>query len=169
MSDDDAEQSQVNVKVPKRTKELAKEKLEHGGLTRLVREELARVAHGEKVSQREKVRDHLQELRDKKRDKISERNNLDDEIAQLDVKIERAEAELEKIDDVEGKYDGYLQSIEDQMHEDGMNVFQGHAMVQKAAKLGECDEEDVIEDLKSRNPELDPSRFQQGAGHHVPR
>jgi len=160
MSDDEPTE-QVNVQVPKRTKELAKEKLEHGGLTRVIRESLSRVAHGEETTERERVKDHLKELRDEKREKLSERNRIDDQIAELEVKIERAESRLEELEDKVGEYEGMLQVIEHLMHDEGMHVYPGHSRIQDAAQTGNCTAEDVVADLKERNPDLDDEMFEQ--------
>jgi len=161
MSDDEQDHAQINVTVPRETKEIAKRKLEHGGLTRVVRDALTRVAHGEDVSEREKVTDKLRQLRDTKREKISKRNQLDDEIAELEVKIERAENRLDELDDKQGEYEGTLKMIEQKMHDDGMHVFPGHGMIDEAASIGGCSPEDVIDDLRERNPDLPDHRFEE--------
>jgi len=157
MTDEDTEQ--VNVEVPAETKEVAKRKLEHGGITRVVREALSRVAHGEETTERERVKDNLQDLRDKKRQKINERNNLDNEIAELETQIERAENRLEELEDKVGEYEGMLQVIESTMHENGMHVDPGHGRVKDAAQVGNCTPEDVIADLQDRNPDLPDKQF----------
>jgi len=168
MSDDGEDMEQINVKVPARTKELAKQRLEHGGITRVVRESLTRVAHGEEASEKERVKDHLEELRDERRELKNERNQIDDKLDELDVKIERAEDRLDELRDKEGEYEGALQMIESAIRgedrERPMNVFVGHGQVEHAAELANCSQEDVIEDLKERNPNLPDSRFTKGSG-----
>jgi hypothetical protein len=52
--------------------------------------------------------------------------------------------------------------IEEDMHEHGACVFEDHKKVQRAAMLGECSAEDVLADLKERNPELSANQFTTG-------
>lgn len=161
---DDEELAQINVKVPERTKELAKEELEHGGLTRVVQETLSRIAHGEETTERQRVLDHLEELRDEKREKIQDRNQLDAEIEDLEVKIERAEKRLDELEDKMGEYEGMLQMMESQMHENDLHVDPGHGKIRDAAKKAGCDPSDVIDDLRERNPDLPESQFEAKGG-----
>jgi len=158
---DKEDMTQINVEVPESTKELAKEELGHGGLSRVIRQRLTEVAHGEQVGKRERIADQLEELRDEKREKVSRRNQLDDEIASLDVKIERKERAMQELEDSVGQYEGYLQSIEDQMREHDMSVFVGHGQIDTAASLGDCTETDVLDDLRERNPDLPDEQFEE--------
>lgn len=150
---------QINVNVPKRTKEVAKKKLEHGGITRVVREQLSRVAHGDEVSEFERVRDKLNELRDERRELISEREQIEDELDQLEREIERAEQRLDELRDKKGEYEGVLKTIEELMRENGLRIDPGNGHVENAAKAGNCDPVDVVKDLEARNPEMDADRF----------
>lgn len=162
MTDRQEETESVHVEVPKSTKEQAKRQLEHGGLTRVVREELERIAHGSEVSEKKRLQDQLQELRDERTEKKKERNALDDELEELEVKIERIENKLDNIRDREGEYEGALRMIEEMMEKHGMNVDFGHGKVEDAARVGNCTVEDVIADLKDRNPQYGPERFSEG-------
>lgn len=162
MTDDNEPMERVGAKVPKRTKEIAKEKLEHGGLSRVVREAIAREAHGEEVAERDRVADHLKDLRKQKRDKIRKRDDINDDIEEIERQIERAEAELDRIDNSVGEYEGALQMIEDKMSQNGASVFIGHGQIRKAAEVGDRTQQDVIDDLKERNPDMAESRFTDG-------
>lgn len=153
---------QINVEVPATTKELAMRELEHGGLTRVVRETLERVAHGEQSTEIERVKDQLSDLRDTRQDLQKERNAIDDKLDDVERKIERAESRLDELRDKEGEYDGALQMVEERMHSDGMRVFPEHAKIQDAASVGDCSPEDVIDDLRERNPELPDTQFTEG-------
>lgn len=161
--EEDTEYKQLVVNVPKRTHGIAKKKLDHGGLTRVVREALSRVAHGERTTEKERVKDHLRELRDNRRELMNERSDLNNRLDKLEIEIERTENRLDVLRDREGEYDGALQLIEQNM-EDGMQVFVGHAMVEQAAEMGDCGQEDVLDDLKERNPDYPESQFSEGLG-----
>jgi chromosome segregation ATPase len=161
---DDEDTEQINVEVPARTKELAKDQLEHGGLTRVIREKLTQIAHGEEASEIERVKDQLHELRDERRDLKRERHDIDQQLEKVDVKIERAENKLDELRDKEGEYEGALQMIEEEMHNEGMCVFEGHGRIKNAADIGDCTQQDVINDLKERNPDLPQEQFSQNLG-----
>jgi len=156
----DEETAAVNVQVPERTKELAKDKLEHGGITRVVTEALANVAHGAKTTEMERVKDSLRDLRDERQGLQNERNKIDDQLDDIERKIERAEERLESLRDKEGEYEGALSAIEAEMRDEDISVFPSHGRVTSAAEVGGCDPEKVIADLKERNPELPDERFQ---------
>lgn len=158
-SSDNEEYEQIHAKVPKDTKELAKRKLEHGGITRVVREELERVAHGEEAREIERVQDNLDDLREERRKKKRERDNIESDLDEIERKIERAERRLNKLRDKKGEYQGMLKMIEEQMRENGMAVDPGHKQVLDAAEAGNCSPEDVITDLQDRNQDIDDDRF----------
>lgn len=157
----DKEMVRVYAEVPKRSKKIAKRKLEHGGLTREIRECIERIAHGAEVSEKQRLKDDLEEMRDERQGLKQERSRIDDDLDALERKIERAENKLDQLRDKEGEYEGALRMIEESMHEDGMCVFEGHGQVQEAAELGNCSQDDVVNDLKNRNPTLPDSRFNE--------
>lgn len=157
----DEEVAQVNVEVSASTKELAKKKLEHGGLTRVVRERLTEIAHGTDVSQKEQLQDQLEELREERHQLKTERNRIDEQLDEVERKMERVESRLDELRDKEGEYEGAIQMIEQMMHEESMTVFEDHGRIITAAKCGNCSESDVIQDLRERNPGLDDELFPQ--------
>lgn len=161
MTQENEETEQLVVNVPADAKEAAKEKLEHGGLTRVVREKLSEVAYGAESSEKERLQHRLDDLRDTRQEKKNERAQLDREIDEINRKIERVEERLDTLRDKAGEYEGALQMIEDLMHEDGMIVDPGNGKVQRAAEVSDCSASDVIADLKERNPELEQSHFQE--------
>jgi len=125
----------------------------------VVREKLTQVAHGAKTSERERIKDNLQELRDDRRQLKNKREAINDELEEFEIKIQRAEDRLDDLRDKEGEYEGALQMIEDEMHEQGARVFPEHKAVERAARLGDCEELDVIRDLEDRNPDLPEEQF----------
>ena len=159
---DEKETEQINVEVPKRTKELAKEELEHGGLTRVIRERLSEIAHGAESTKKERLKDQLEELRDERKKLKGERMEIDEQLDVVERKIERAESKLDELRDTESEYEGALQIIEEQMHNDGIRIFVGHGRVRDAAKIGNCTEQDVINDIQQRNPNLPEEQFTEG-------
>ena len=152
--------AQVNVEVSQRTKELAKEKLNHGGLSDVIRDTLSRIAHGEATTERQKVQDELRDLRTKRKELKSDRAEIDEQLDLIEVKIERAEQRLNELQDKEGEYEGALTMLENEMQEKGMSVWPDHGKVKEVADIGSCSAGDVIGDLKERNNGFEDDRFQ---------
>ena len=162
MSDSEEDTERVTAEVPKRDKEIAKAKLDHGGISREIRKTITRIAHGAEISERERLKEDMETWRTKRREKVHKKQSLENEIDELDVKIERAENQLDELRDKQGEYEGALQMIEDDMHEHEMRVWEGHGKVEQAASLGDCAVEDVINDLRDRNPDLPETQFSKG-------
>lgn len=150
----------VYVEVPAETKQLAKERLEHGGLTRVCRERLEEIAHGKETSEKNRVKDQLKDLRDKRRELKTQRDEIESELDDIEIKIERAEQRLDEIQDREGEYEGALSMLEEQLA-DGNHLFIGHGQVQEAAERGNCTQQDVLDDLKERNPTIPDEQFEE--------
>lgn len=155
MSDDD---TLVNFRAPEETVETAKMKLEHGEMSKELRTRLEEIAHGTDVAERTRIKDQLKEKRQERRDKQREINNLQNDVDEIDRDIERLEERLDQLAEQEGEYDGYLKSLEADLR-DGEHLFAGHAKVEEAATLGDCSEEEVINRLQERNPEIPDLQF----------
>lgn len=150
---------QIHVRVPKDTKDLIKDKYGHGALTEIVREELERKAHGGQTDEISKVKDRLRGLRDERQELQKEKSAVEADLNTVEMKIERSETDLERLINEGDAYQAVLETIESMMHENGMHVDPGHGQVDKAAKVGGCAPQDVIADLKERNPELPKQQF----------
>lgn len=159
------DKAQINVKVPKETKRLAKNKLGHGGLSDEIRDTLKRIAHGEVNAEKDRVKDRLEELRDKREDEKRKKANIETKLSDINRKIERLENKLDSIRDKEGEYKGMLQMIESDYIEQGRNVFPEHKIIQDASEKANCSGEDVIKDLKDRNPNVPTEQFERGANY----
>jgi len=155
MSDD---MKYVGFNAPRESVEKVKSDLEHGGLSRILRERLEEAAYGVEVAERTRVKENLRDLREERRGIESKISKLQNDREEKDREIERLEQKLDRLAEQDGEYDGHLQSIEANLH-DGKSVFTGHPLVKSAADAGDCDETDVIQDLQERNPELPESQF----------
>lgn len=151
-------EAQVNVTVPEAMKELAKEKLEHGGLSRLVREQLREVAYGEELSRRARLEERLERHQDRRSELKREKEEIVAEIDELEEKMERDRSRLSDLQSKEDEYQGALEMLEDQLVE-GTHIFPEHGQVKKAAHLGEKDPDSVIDDLRERNPSVPEYAF----------
>lgn len=150
--------SQVNFTVDDSAKSLAKEKLEHGELSQQLRRKVEEIAFGEEISQRSKLEERLDTLQDRRDELKSDREAINAELEEVENKIDRVESRLDELETREDEYHVALEMLEDQLM-DGTHVFPGHGQVQKAAHVGECDPQDVIDDLQDRNPSVPSYAF----------
>lgn len=157
MSDDNM--TKTTVRVNEQSLKRAKDKLPHGGISDLVREQINRVANNEDMAKRMRLREKLRQLRDDREDKKKDREAINREITDLNRKIERTEEQLEALGDPESEYKGHLDSILSNMRENGSNVFVGHGAIEDAARAGGKTQEEVIEDLKDMS-DMKESRFE---------
>jgi chromosome segregation ATPase len=156
-----SDKAQINFTVERDAKELAKEKLEYGELSTELRETIQRIAFGEEISKREQSRKRLAELRDAKDKKRSEIREAEAELEQIEDEIARVEERLDGMERREDKYEASLEMLEESLRS-GQRVFEDHGQVIKAAKIGGMEPEDVIEELKDRNPMVPDHAFVSG-------
>lgn len=154
------DKAQVNFTVEESAKELAKEKLEHGELSQRLRERIQQIAFGEELSKRAQKQERLEELREKKDNLRSDKREIEADIEDVEQEITRIEEQLDNLERREDKYETSLEMLEESLY-DGQRIFEEHGQVQKAAKLGEKEPEDVIAELKERNPEIPDHAFKQ--------
>jgi len=152
------EKAQINFTVERDAKELAKEKLEYGELSTELRETIQRIAFGEEISKREQSRKRLAELRDEKDRLRADKREIEAEVEEIEQQITRIEERLEDMERREDKYETSLEMLEETLHEGG-HVFRDHGQVIKASKIGGNDPEDVIDELKERNPSVPDHAF----------
>lgn len=157
MSDDD--HVRVNHRVPNHVRDAAQDKTEHGELSELVRNLYKRVAFGEDVAQHDTVKLELERVRDEKDDVRRQIRELEAELETIESKERRLEEKLSKHNSRQDKYEGHVESLESQLL-DGTHISPSHPGVQRAANVGECDGEDVIDDLRERNPEVPDYAFE---------
>jgi len=149
---------QINFTIDGDAKELAKNQLEYGELSERLRETVRAIAFGEEVSQHQKLKKRLEGLRDSKDELRAEKREIEAKIEDVEQKISRVEERVDKLDRREDQYTASLEMLEDQLMS-GVHVFPEHGQVMKAAKIGEKEPEDVIEDLQDRNPSVPEHAF----------
>lgn len=150
---------QVVFRMDDATVEQAKQKLDHGEMSERLRQTLTAIAHGADASERERVKDRLQDARADRDELQSEIRTKQQQLQTKEREIERLEERLDALMDQESEYDGFLQGIEQDLA-DGMHVFQGHQKIERAAELGDCSQQDVLDDLRERNPSLPSGQFE---------
>ena len=144
--------------VDEATLEQAKDGLDRGELSKELRATVERLAYGADVAQETRLTDQLRTLRENRRDKRQERDNIETELEELNRKIERVEQRLDNLREQEGQYDGVLAMLEEDLHS-GVRILGGSDKIKRAAELGDCSVDEVIEDLKERNPEVPEKAF----------
>ena len=159
---------QVTFNMDEQTVEEAKDKLEHGEMSEVLREALREVAYGADVAEESKLTDRLRTLREKRRVKRQERDSIESTIDEIDRKIERVEQRLDTLREQEGEYDGVLAMLEEDLDE-GVRMIETSTKVKRAATIGGCNTEDVINDLKERNPNIPDRAFRKPQGTEGPK
>lgn len=183
---DGGEMEQVNVEVPTADKQALKERGEHGVLSRVVRQAIRREARDESLADVKRVNENSARqwaatdaaITDVKR-RLDNRAGqsgaltLDVVLAELDqLRRDRAHAvalaERDRQSDVHAdrgeRYKSKLAELEEFLAEsERTQVFPEHGDVKDAARISGQPPEDVIADLKERNPSLPERRFTDGS------
>lgn len=159
---DEQDMTQIHVKVPTEVKEAAKEKLDHGGLSREVRDQLERIAFGAEINKRSRLERQREELEGDLRDVREKRREIEATIETKEERINAIDAKLSNLTKLEDKYEAKLEELESKLREDGMRVVPFAPGVKRAAETGEVEPEGVIRDLKERNPDVPDFAFEDG-------
>ena len=150
--------TQVGFEVDKDTVETAKQKLEFGEMSQRLRETLEAIAHGTEVAEETRLTDRLQTLREERRSLRQQRDEVENGLDEVNRKIERVEQRLDSLREQDGQYDGVLAMLEEDLHS-GIRILGGSDKIKRAAKLGDCSVDDVVADLKERNPDVPDKAF----------
>jgi len=157
-SDNDEEVVRTTIRMPRNVRDEAKAQTEHGELSEMVRELYREVAFGEEINKREQYKKQLERVRDDKDEIRSKIRELQTQLDNLESKEARLEERLNETTSLRDKYDGMLEMLEHEIYS-GENIFAEHAAVKRAARTSNLDPEEVIEELKERNPEIPEYAF----------
>jgi chromosome segregation ATPase len=146
--------------MPKHLREAAKERTDHGELSERVRDLYRRIAFGEEVADHESAQRELHRVREEKDEARSDIRDRQADLEALERKETRLEERLNEHKSREDEYQGHLKSIEAHLY-DGGHVFPTHGLVKEASRTAECEPEEVIDDLKERNPKIPDYAFKQ--------
>lgn len=166
MSDDNEDMVPIHVKVPREVKETAKEKLQHGGLSREVRDTLERIAFGGELNKRSRLERQRDLLKEEVREARKEQREISARIEDKEDRISAIDTKLSNLTKREDKYEAKLEELESKLREDGMRIDPGRKDVKRAAGTGEIEPEGVIRDLKERNPDVPDFAFEDGLHDH---
>lgn len=164
MAADDEEMVPVRAYIKESVHEIAKEKLEHGGISREIRETMNEVAFGEELTQRNRLERQREDVKGSLQNKRAERREIDAEIETLEENVQSIDEKLASITEEEDKYEAKLEEIESQLRCDGIRVWDDMPMVTRAAATGGVEPNGVIQTLKERNPDVPSYAFKDGFG-----
>lgn len=159
---------QVNFKLKAETHQALKSKLEHGELSEELRQYSRQLAFGADVSEEERLLEERRELAKERREIDGDIETLKKKREEVERKLDRVDGRLEHLRERDGEYDGVIAMLEEDLR-DGARVMPGTDKVKRAAKIGDCEPEDVIEDLKERNPNVPDKAFRRAKSGESPR
>lgn len=162
MTDDEEETVRVVAQVPESVKAAAKEKLEYGGLSREIQDTLERIAFGEDLSQRSRLKRRREELADERRTLREQRREIDAEIETVEQRIDAVDDKLDDLTTREEKYEAKLESLEHRVRAEGQRLDTDHGAVRNVAAEVGIEPEGVVETLKERNPDVPTYAFTDG-------
>lgn len=156
-----SDKTQVNHLVPADIKERAKANAEHGELSEAVRDVYrmyATTGGAETLAQLEvrlrKTRRERESLEDRIKHLKEELETVRDQERDLEEQIREYEQETTEYERVMGELSAMLR--------DGQSVFPTHGKVKTAASVKGCPVNDVMDDLRDRNPDVPDARFKEG-------
>ena len=160
-SDDDIKQVIANV--PEDIHQKAKDRLEHGGMTRVINEALETVAYGGTWDSRSAIdiqlntkRQELKQARSERRAINTRIENLEDDISDLEQAREEQETEQDRLE-------GALWSFEQTFRSGETRAVEENKQLQGIATEFRMDVEDVIDALRERNPDVPDAAFKPPA------
>lgn len=151
----------VGHRVPGHLRDAAQANTEHGELSEMVRSLYRRIAHGDSDGGAESIAIELERVRAKKDELREEVRKLQNELQSLEQQETRLEEKLTTHRSRQDKYEGHLESLEQQLR-NGTRVFAEIPSVQQAGSTAGKSPEEVIEDLKERNPIIPDHAFESG-------
>lgn len=158
---------QATFNVDREVWEAALEQLEHGEMSERLRQFVEQIAFGAEVNERKRLMQQMEHLR-------SERSELEGRIANMqrmrdnhERKISNIEQRLSQLDDRVGKFEGAVETIEELLFAGG-RITVDNPQVERAAIIGEVTEEEVIETIRNRNPEVPDIAYRYPEGDEQP-
>lgn len=157
MTDD----AQVNHLVPAEIKERAMENTDHGELSEAVRDVYRMYASSGGAETLAQLEVRLRKIR-RERESVEERiDALQAELDELRARETDVQEEIREYEQETTKYERLMSEMS-AMVRDGKSVFPTHGKVKTAASVDGCSVEEVIVDLKERNPDIPDHRFTEG-------
>lgn len=167
MADDDLlddeeeedELKQVSHLVPESLREDAQDSAEHGELSEAVRETYRIVAYGEDFEDAARLKQRLERAKNEYQRLVEDKQRIEERMEDMEDRIRQIRDRLNEAETKEEQYEELLEDLESQLWS-GAHVFPDHADVERAAEVGKKSENEVINDLRERNPDVPDDAFQ---------
>jgi chromosome segregation ATPase len=156
--DDEEEMVQVSHLVPESLREDAQDNAEYGELSDAVRQAYRIVAYGDDYENTQRLKQRLERAKNEYQRLVEEEDRLEEQKDETEDRIRQLREQLEAAESKEEQYEELLVDLETQVY-NGSHVFPRHADVEEAAEISGQSPEEVIEDLKERNPEVPDDAF----------
>lgn len=156
---DDKNIVRTTVSVPEHLREAAKRNSEHGEISERVRDVLREIAYGENIAEHERKKQELAQTRQKKDELRNKLTEIQAELENVERKERRLEEQIEQSQTTEQEYKTILQTLEAEVR-DGANITVQRRSVKNAAEIKGIEPEEVVGELKDRNPEIPEHAFQ---------
>lgn len=154
------EQSRWGANIDTETKEILDERLDHGEVSKILREVANSIAYGSGWDQAtlldrqiERKRQQLRTLRDKRRD-------IDGSIETAEEELRELERNREDVKTKEEQFDGALWSFEQSFRSGDIgHIDENHPRVESFADEFGRDAEEIVQTLRDRNPDIPAYAF----------
>ena len=161
MTEEEPDHVMVAAKIPKDVKDAAKQKLDHGGITREIEDLFKRIAYGEDVNLRSRLKRQREQLQERLDEKRRERRELDAEIENLEDRIQGLDSKMEGLTTREDKFEAKLEELDAKLRIEGQHIDPEHPAVERAAATGKVETGKVMRKLRERNPDVPDYAFEQ--------
>jgi TolA-binding protein len=152
----------INFRVDEATREEARDVLDHGELSENLRRYTRRLVYGETHSRQERLEERLATLEEEREDLRARKREIEAQIEQTETEVARIRDQLTEVERQSERYDSALTMLEEILYAGG-RVYPGHGQVDRAADLGDRTGDQVIEDLRERNPGIPDHAYVDGA------
>jgi len=153
-----SDRKQAAFEVETHVYEAAMSKLDHGEMSKLLRDKVKEIAYGEDLSRREQIKRRLEQLRDEKSDIQSEIRKLQAEEEKVQRAISQNELRLDNTNEKEAEYRGALETISEYL-QSGARVTIDNPQVARAAVIGDVPVGTVMGDLQEMNSNVPSYAF----------
>lgn len=156
--DDDEELVQVSHLVPKSVREDAQENSGHGDLSDAVRMAYRTIAYGDDYQNTTRLKQRLERAKNEYRRLVEEKEAIEAEMHDCEERIRSLREQLDEAQKADERYEQLLEELEEKLYA-GSHVFPNHGDVIEAAEIGSVSEQEVIDELRERNPEIPEDAF----------
>lgn len=161
MGEGESDHVMVAAQIPEDVKDAAKQKLDHGGITREIEDLFKRIAYGEDVNLRSRLKRQREQLQEQLDGKRRERRELDADIENLEDRIQGLDRKMDGLTTQEDKFEAKLEELDAKLRIEGQHIDPDHPAVDRAAATGKVETGKVMRELRERNPDVPEYAFEE--------